>query len=419
MLRRSFVFSAAALAGTGLSLNSARSQSASFAASGDTVFDAWRTDFYDRSVQAGWPAQLLQAQLADLTPDPGVSSSDAKQPEFSRPVSDYLRGVVSDERVSIGRGKLQTLTFLPHVEQRFGVPKEILVGVWAMESAFGKIQGTKDVVRSLATLAAQGRRRSWAEGELYACLKIIASGEVTRERLKGSWAGAMGQTQFLPSNYLNVAVDEDGDGKRDIWGSDADALASAASLLAKGGWQRGVGWAREVVLPDGFDYGQTEETRIPVRQWLSQGVRRADGLAFSAADSAADANLLLPAGAAGPAFLALPNHYAIRKYNNSTSYALGIGLLADRMGGDGPLRTPWPVEAPMSLADRQAAQVALSNLGFDPGAPDGVIGAGTRKALRAWQKTAGVPADGYLSADMVRRLQAAANFGVAVPPPPR
>ncbi len=399
-----------------MTLTSARSQGWTFASSGDPLFDAWRADFYDRSVQAGWPAELLKAQLEGLAPDPGVSSSDAKQPEFSRPVSDYLRGVVSDERIAIGRSKRESLTFLPHVEQRFGVPKEILIAVWAMESAFGKIQGTKDVVRSLATLAAQGRRRSWAEGELYACLKIIASGEVNREKLKGSWAGAMGQTQFLPSNYLSTAVDEDGDNKRDIWGSDADALASAASLLAKGGWERGVGWAREVILPGEFDYGQTEDTRLLVRQWIDQGVRRADGLPFSAADTAANANLLLPTGAAGPAFLALPNHYAIRKYNNSTSYALGVGLLADRMGGAGPLLTPWPVESAMSLADRQAAQVALANLGFDPGPPDGVIGAGTRKALRAWQKTAGVPADGYLSADMVRRLQAAANFGVAAPP---
>ncbi|PVM93462.1 lytic murein transglycosylase [Caulobacter endophyticus] len=372
------------------------------------AFNAWLEQFKPKAVAAGVPQAVVDRELNGLTPNPRVISLDGRQPEFSKPVGDYIKGVISDDRVAVGRGKRDQLAFLPSVEQRYGVPRDILLAVWAMESAFGKIQGDFDVVRSMASLAADGRRRAWAEGELIAALKIIASGEDTRDQLKGSWAGAMGQTQFLPSNYLSTAVDFDGDGRRDIWRSDADSLASAANLLAKGGWKPGVGWAREVILPAGFDYSLAEGPREVPSWWEAKGVKRADGLPWTAADAASPAGLILPAGAAGPAFLALPNHFAIRKYNNSTSYALGIGLLADRFGGGGPLVASWPVEQPLSLADRMAAQIALSRLGFDPGPADGVIGAGTRKALRAWQQSRQLPADGYLSSDMVVKLKAQA-----------
>ncbi len=372
------------------------------------AFNAWLEQFKPKAVAAGVPQAVVDRELNGLTPNPRVISLDGRQPEFSKPVGDYIKGVISDDRVAVGRGKRDALPFLPAVEQRYGVPRDILLAVWAMESAFGKIQGDFDVVRSMASLAADGRRRAWAEGELIAALKIIASGEDTRDQLKGSWAGAMGQTQFLPSNYLSTAVDFDGDGRRDIWRSDADSLASAANLLAKGGWKPGVGWAKEVILPAGFDYSLAEGPREVPSWWEAKGVKRADGLPWTAADAASPAGLILPAGAAGPAFLALPNHFAIRKYNNSTSYALGIGLLADRFGGGGPLVASWPVEQPLSLADRMAAQIALARLGFDPGPADGVIGAGTRKALRAWQQSRQLPADGYLSSDMVGKLKAQA-----------
>jgi membrane-bound lytic murein transglycosylase B len=372
------------------------------------AFNAWLEQFKPKAVAAGVPQAVVDRELNGLTPNPRVISLDGRQPEFSKPVGDYIKGVISDDRVAVGRGKRDALPFLPSVEQRYGVPRDILLAVWAMESAFGKIQGDFDVVRSMASLAADGRRRGWAEGELIAALKIIASGEDTRDQLKGSWAGAMGQTQFLPSNYLSTAVDFDGDGRRDIWRSDADSLASAANLLAKGGWKPGVGWAKEVILPAGFDYSLAEGPRELPAWWEAKGVKRADGLPWTAADAASPAGLILPAGAAGPAFLALPNHFAIRKYNNSTSYALGIGLLADRFGGGGPLVASWPVEQPLSLGDRMAAQIALSRLGFDPGPADGVIGAGTRKALRAWQQSRQLPADGYLSSDMVVKLKAQA-----------
>jgi lytic murein transglycosylase len=377
---------------------------------GELAFDTWLRDFRARAMAAGLSAALLDRELSGVTPDPKVISLDSRQPEFSKPVGDYIKGVISDDRVAVGRRKREELAFLPTIEARYGVPRDILLAVWAMESAFGKLQGNFDVVRSMVSLAADGRRRAWAEGELIAALKIIDSGEVTREQLRGSWAGAMGQTQFIPSSYRSTAVDFDGDGRRDIWGSDADSLASAANLLAKGGWKPGVGWAKEVILPAGFDYSVTEvEKQLPA-WWEARGVRRADGLPWTAADAASPAMLLLPAGAAGPAFLALPNHFAIRTYNNSTSYALGIGLLADRFGGGGPPVTPWPVETPLSMSDRMAAQIALARVGFNPGPADGVVGANTRKALRAWQQSQQLPADGYLSSDMVARLKAQAGI---------
>ena len=377
---------------------------------GELAFDTWLRDFRGRAIAQGLSPALLDRELAGVTPDPKVISLDSRQPEFSKPVGDYIKGVISDDRVAVGRRKREELTYLPTIEARYGVPRDILLAVWAMESAFGQLQGNFDVVRSMVSLAADGRRRAWAEGELIAALKIIDSGEVTRAQLRGSWAGAMGQTQFIPSSYRSTAVDFDGDGRRDIWGSDADSLASAANLLAKGGWKPGAGWAKEVILPAGFDYSVTEvEKQIPA-WWEARGVRRADGLPWTAADAASPAMLLLPAGAAGPAFLALPNHFAIRTYNNSTSYALGIGLLADRFGGGAPPVTPWPVETPLSMSDRMAAQIALARVGFNPGPADGVIGAGTRKALRAWQQSQQLPADGYLSNDMVARLKAQAGI---------
>jgi hypothetical protein len=219
----------------------------------------------------------------------------------------------------------------------------------------------------------------------------------------------MGQTQFIPSTYLSTAVDQDGDGNRDIWGSRADALASAANLLAKAGWVPGQTWAREVKAPPGFDYALTEGPRETPDWWAAKGVVRADGRPWAAADKEARAQLVAPAGANGPLFLLFPNHFAIRQYNNSLSYALGVGLLADRLG-DGPeLVKPWPQEQPLSLVDRRTAQRALTALGFDPGGDDGVVGTRTRAALRAWQKARGLVADGYLSAEMVRRLKAEAG----------
>ena len=379
--------------------------------SGDLTFDEWARDFYSRAVKAGLPASLLDRELAGLVPDPRVNSLDTRQPEFAKPFGDYIKGVVSEDRVAIAaRRKLGIATTLAGIESRYGVPGDILMAIWAMETGFGAVMGDFDVVRSMATLAAQGRRRAFAEDQLMAALRIIGSGEFPRSQLRGSWAGAMGQTQFIPTSFLATAVDGDGDGRRDVWGSTADALASAANLLSKGGWQRGESWAREVTVPDGFDYSLTEGPRETPDWWAQMGVRRADGLPWSAADQAAKAMIIAPTGAQGPMFLLFPNHFVIRKYNNATTYALGVGLLADRFGGMGGVIKPWPYESPLAIGDRIVTQRALAQLGFDPGQPDGVVGVNTRNALRAWQKSRGITADGYLSLDMVRRLKTEANI---------
>ncbi|RAK58201.1 lytic murein transglycosylase [Phenylobacterium deserti] len=379
------------------------------AVSGDQIFDAWAAEFYGRAVQAGIRRSTLDRELAGLTPDPRVASLDTRQPEFSKPLSSYVQGAVTSGRIAIGQRKRVEVPRLDAIEAQYGVPRDVLLGIWAMETGFGAIMGDFDVIRSMATLAAQGRRRQFAEDQLIAALKMIETGEVTRRQLRGSWAGAFGQTQFIPTTFLSTAVDGDGDGKRDPWTSVDDALASAANLLAKGGWVRGQDWAREVVVPEGFDFSLTEGPRQSPAQWAALGVRRADGLPWSAADQDAPAQLLAPSGAKGPLFLAFPNHFTIRKYNNSVAYALAVGLLADRFGGRGPLVTAWPNEAPLSLADRMTVQRALAALGFDPGKPDGVIGLGTRTALRNWQKARGLVADGYVTPDVIQRLKSEAG----------
>ena len=365
--------------------------------SGDMIFDAWAAEFYGRAIKAGIPRDLLEREMAGLTPDPRVASRDSRQPEFSQPISVYIKGAVTEGPIAKGERERADVPQLADIEQRFGVPREILIAIWARESAFGAIQGDFDVIRSMASLAAQGRRRDWAEGELIAALRIIGSGEASRAQLKGSWAGAMGQTQFIPSAYLSTAVDGDGDGRRDIWASPADALASAANLLAKGGWVRGQSWAREVTVPPDFDFAMSEGPKMTPDAWAALGVVRADGLPWGDADKAAEAQLLAPAGAAGPVFLLFPNHFVIRKYNNSVAYALAVGLLADRIAGQGPLVKPWPAEVPLSLIDRMTAQRALAALGFNPGTPDGIVGAGSssRRCAGAAGSGLGAAGDGW------------------------
>ncbi|HEY2710261.1 MAG TPA: lytic murein transglycosylase [Caulobacteraceae bacterium] len=407
MDRRTFV--ALALAGASLATDACAAEvrpSDLLGAAGDDAFLIWLDGFYARELASGWsPTQLAQV-LSGLAPDPRVLAHNAAQPEFALPIGAYVQRDVTAGVVSMGKHKRDGVAGLSKIEATYGVPGDILTAIWGMESGFGANQGDMDVVRCLATLAAEDpRRKAWAETELDACVKIVASSAAGRNALKGSWAGAMGQTQLLPSSFLNTGVSVAGTGRPDIWNNDADALASAANLLVKGGWLRGQSWAVEVRLTPKFDYGLSEGPKQPPAWWADQGARRADGRGWSAADAAAPTVLLLPAGAAGPAFLALPNHFAIRTYNNSLAYALSVGLLADRIGGAAGLVTPWPKEVPLSLADRMAAQEALAKLGYSPGVPDGQIGLGTRQALRTWQKARGLPADGYLTPDLVTKLK--------------
>jgi lytic murein transglycosylase len=326
-----------------------------------------------------------------------------------KPISDYIRAATSPAREAEGRSLRLEYPWMNTLEPRYGVPPEVLIAIWAQESGFGKVQGSYDVVSAFATLAYDGRRRDWAEDQLIDALTIIRDKGIPRTRLKGSWAGAMGQTQFIPGAYLEYGQDADHDGKIDIWNDPADALSTAANHLAKQGWQRGQDWAVEVEVPAGFDYSISESEKHAPAWWTAHGVRRADGRPWPAADQTAEAMLLAPAGANGPLFLAFPNHFVIRKYNNSIAYALSIGLMADAIRGAPPLHTPWPHEVPLSRAQRFQVQVSLDRLGYPVGLPDGQIGAQTRAALRAWEKKNGMVADGYLTPEVAARLSAAGS----------
>jgi len=384
----------------------------------DPAFMAWREAFVAKAVAKGLPEARVRAELEGLTPDPHVITLDHRQPELTRPISAYIGTATSATNIAKGQAAMQAQQpALSAIASQYGVAAEILVAIWGMESAYGAAQGSDDVLRSLATLAFDGRRGAWAEGELIDALRIIISGEATRSQLQGSWAGAMGQTQFMPSDYLNFAVDGDGDGRRDIWGSAADALASSANFLSrKAAWRPDGAVQVEVIVPrQGFDYSQTEGPMQPLSAWQAMGLTAPAGFPDPEVHGDA-AGLIMPMGWQGPGFLIYPNHLAIRAYNNSTAYALGVGLLAGRIAGGPPLTQPWPDDRPLSLNDRIAAQEALTNLGFDPGGRDGVIGTGTRRAARAWQAARGLPADGYLSFDLIQRLKAEA--GIPDPPPP-
>ncbi|WP_339872878.1 lytic murein transglycosylase [uncultured Brevundimonas sp.] len=366
-------------------------------------FEGWKQGFLSR--HGGNRRAAYERELAGLTPDATVLRLDRNQPEFSRPAGAYIQNAASPARIAQARQRYDRVPWA--VTQRFGVPAEILVSIWANESSFGQVQGDHDVIRSLATLAYDGRRRDWAEAQLKDALDIVVDGRRDRAGLKGSWAGAMGQTQFMPDNYLRLGVDQDGDGKVDIWGSEADALASAANLLARAGWKRGQAWGYEVTLPSGFDYAEAEGPKHPWRFWAARGVTLARGGTPTAAEALEDATLLLPQGARGPAFLALPNHYVIRRYNNSVSYALAIGLTADGIAGKPGLVGTWPDDAPLSREQRIGTQAALTRRGYDTQGIDGVIGSNTRAALRRWQIANGRIADGYLTAEIANELMSA------------
>lgn len=363
-------------------------------------FEGWKQGFLDR--KGGARRDAYARQLDGLTPDPDVIRLDGNQPEFSRPAGAYIANAISAARVAEGRRRLDAVP--SGVVQRYGVPAEVLVAIWALESSFGQVQGSSDVIRSLATLAYDGRRRDWAEDQLKNALDIVIDGRRDRAGLRGSWAGAMGQTQFMPDNYLRLGVDQNGDGRVDIWGTEADALASAANLLAQAGWKRDQRWGYEVTLPSGFDYALAEAEGRPWSYWSQRGVSLARGGSPTSGEAAEAGVILLPQGARGPAFLALPNHYVIRRYNNSVSYALAIGLMADGVEGRSGLVASWPDDGPLSREQRFGAQTALARMGYDVGGIDGVIGSGTRRALRAWQMANERTPDGYLTAALADEL---------------
>jgi lytic murein transglycosylase len=334
-----------------------------------------------------------------------VVERDRAQPEFTRTVWDYLDRTVTPRRIEQGQEMLrQFRTEIDAAAARHGVPPGVLVAIWGMESNYGGNYGDIPTIDALATLGFDGRREDWARGQLLAALKILQNGDIERARMIGSWAGAMGQTQFLPSSFLAYAVDGDGDGRRDIWGSVPDVMLSTANFLAQSGWQPGQPWGVEVQLPAGFDPGRADSAvRQPAARWAAEGVRPLDGAPLP--DFAA-ASILLPAGARGPAFLVGPNFRAILRYNNSTSYALAVGLLSQRLI-DGPgVQAPWPRDLKaLTRAQLLELQMALNERGFDSGTPDGVMGPATREAIRRYQRSVSLPADGYPDLALLERLK--------------
>jgi len=368
-------------------------------------FSEWQADFRTQALKAGINPQVFDNAFAGITPDMSVIKADRSQPEFSRPVWEYLDGALSPLRVRNGQRLLeQNAELLSRIEQRYGVDRQALVSVWGMESNFGSFQGNKSVIRSLATLAYEGRRPEFAQSQLIAALKIIQEGDISPDKMLGSWAGAMGQTQFIPTTYETHAVDFDGDGRRDIWNSSADALASTAHYLQSSGWKQGQPWGFEVTLPAGFDYALADGAiKKSVAQWRQLGVTVP---ASAAGSDQASATLLLPAGYRGPAFLVLDNFRAILRYNNSSSYALAVGLLSQRFGGSGTILADWPKDdRPLSRSERVELQMLLSQRNYDAGNADGIIGANTRKAIRSAQQAMGWPADGYPSHKLLETLR--------------
>jgi membrane-bound lytic murein transglycosylase B len=370
------------------------------------AFEVWVTNFRTSARAAGIDEVTLNVAFADVRYLPRVVELDRVQPEFTRTVWSYLDSAVSPQRLALGQDKWrQFRAEVDAAAARYGVAPAILVAIWGVESNYGSNFGSIPTVDALATLGFEGRREDWARAQLLAALKIIQNGDIDRAQMIGSWAGAMGQTQFLPSVFLAYAVDADGDGRRDIWGSMADVMASTANFLARSGWQGDQPWGVEVRLPAGFDVGRAD---VSVRQssalWAAEGVQTGDGAPLP---QFAKATVLLPAGGSGPAFLVGPNFEVILRYNNSTSYALAVGLLAQRLAGGPDVHAPWPRDlVALSRQQLKALQTALNQRGFDSGTPDGVMGPATRGAIRGYQRSVGLPADGYPTLDLLERLQA-------------
>ncbi len=373
-------------------------------------FAVWRAAFAQRAAAQGHSDALIAATLAGVEPDLALVALDRNQPEFVRPLWEYLDSALSESRRETGRERLaEEAALLTQLEGRYGPPAEVITAIWGLESAYGAVIGDHDVVQALATLAWDGRRRALFERELMAVLTILASGAVERSDLIGGWAGAMGQTQFMPSTFVRYAVDHDGDGRKDLWRDRGDALASAAGYLSDHGWRRDAPWGVEVRLPAGFNHALGDGRRNRVADWARLGVTRADGAPWSDASLAATARLLSPAGARGPAFLTFANYDVIKRYNNSTAYALAVGLLSDSLAGRRGVIAAWPRdEQPLARTQIEELQRRLSALGYDTAGVDGRIGPNTRKALRAWQADRGLAPDAFATVRLLDQLRAQA-----------
>ncbi|HRP97625.1 MAG TPA: lytic murein transglycosylase [Rhodocyclaceae bacterium] len=358
-------------------------------------FERCLADLRDAAAARGLARASFDRLTGGLEADMDVVALLDHQPEFRTPIWDYMAGLVDDERVADGRAMLeQWRDTLARIETAYGVDAETIVAIWGVESNYGRSFGKRPVVRSLATLSCFGRRQPFFRGEFLTTLQILEEGHVEPTALVGSWAGAFGHTQFMPSTFMRIAVDFDGDGRADLMGSVPDALASTANYLKRSGWRTNEPWGFEVRLPRGFDAsGAGRRNKAALSDWAARGVRRVDGAPLAA--SGTPAGLLLPAGTDGPAFLVLRNFDALFSYNAAESYALAIAHLSDRLRGAGPFVTPWPTDDPgLSRAERRELQALLIGRGFDIGEVDGIIGTNTRRAIQDLQRMLGMEPDG-------------------------
>ena len=367
---------------------------------------AWLRDFAPRALEAGIDTATLERATRTLRFDPKIIERDRNQNEFTKTIWDYLDTATSEQRVENGKAAMATQAdLLARIEATYGVDRHVVAAIWGLESAYGTFRGRNDTIEALATLAYDGRRAAFFETQLIAALRILQNGDVSQSAMQGSWAGAMGHTQFMPTSWWDYAVDFDGDGKRNIWGDDpADALASTAAYLAQFGWTRGALWGLEVQLPEGFDYEQTtERVKKPVADWAALGVKPAAG---GALPDHGLASVLLPGGARGAAFLIFSNFQVIEKYNTADAYVIAVGHLADRLRGGPPIAANWPRELrALSLEERRELQHRLGAAGFDPKGVDGRIGPNTIAAVKAYQKANALVPDGYASLEILERLR--------------
>jgi lytic murein transglycosylase len=363
-----------------------------------------------QAMTSGVNGSTYDRYTQNLTPDYSVIEKLNYQPEFSTPIWDYLSGLVDEERVQLGRQKLvQHRDVLNRVAATYGVPAETVVAVWGVESNFGDISGSYPLLQALGTLSCEGRRQSYFRGEFFTTMRILQRGDLTEQQMKGSWAGAFGHTQFMPSTYEELAVDFDGDGRRDLVSSTTDALASTANFLKKRGWQTGMPWGFEVRIPEGMSISdEGRRNKKSLSSWVGRGVVRADGspLIQGNLSDSSSAGLMAPAGANGPVFLVFKNFDAIYSYNAAESYALAIAHLSDRLQGQGGFSKAWPTDdAGTSRAERREIQQFLLNKGYDIGAADGLIGDKTRQAIRQEQNRLGLSPTGRAGQQILRAFR--------------
>jgi len=365
----------------------------------DVCLERLRTEAVGRGISAATADSILP----NVRQLPRVVQADRDQPEFVETFARYLGRRVTADRVSTGRAMLERhKSLLDRKAAEYGVPPQVIVALWGLETDYGRVIGDIPVFDSLATLACDGRRGDYFTTEFVNALRIVERG-IDAETMIGSWAGAMGQTQFMPSNYLAYAVDGDGDGVVNVWGSVDDAFASAANLLRTFGWQPGWRWGREVLLPEDFDYALAGRDRArPLAEWNALGVTTTSGEPVPALD--AQAAVLVPSGHRGPAFLVYENFAVIMRWNPSEFFALTVGHLSDRIAGAGGLAAPPPDDPRLTREEIAAVQGRLNELGFEAGAADGIVGTATRRAVRDWQQRNGLVADGYVDAELLRRM---------------